>query len=88
MKRFIPLMLFISITGCGGTMPIAPERGLITITPDMVQECEALKPFEGKTEAELITFASDLIAAYQKCDNDNHDKVELMKKIFGVKVKQ
>ncbi len=85
MKKFIPI-LCISLAGCNATIPVAPKNGLITITPDMVQECEALKPFVGKTEADLINFTSELIAEYQKCDAENHGKVELIRKIFGVKV--
>jgi hypothetical protein len=87
MKRVIAIFSII-LSGCASTIPVTPDRGLITITPDMVQECEELRPFVGKTEADLINFTGDLVSAYQRCDAENHGKAELIRRIFGVKVEK
>jgi len=85
MKKAI-LILAITLSGCSATIPVAPSQGLITITPDMVAECAALKPFAGKTKDDLGMAYLDVIAAYKVCALENHDKAMLMRKIFGVKV--
>lgn len=84
--RKLLLTLCLVIAGCNATLPLTPTKDLITITPDMVRECVELQPFVGKSEAELINYTGQIIKAYNKCDAENHVKVELLRQIFGVKV--
>lgn len=86
--RKLLLCLITCLSGCSTMIPVAPTRDLITISPDMVQECAFLKPFEGKTFGDSVRYNFDLIEAYKLCDAENHAKVELMRKIFGVKVQE
>ena len=85
MRYIIIPLLTASLTGCLATVPVAPEKALITLTPDMVDECDSLKPYVGKTAEDLANLASEVIIAFNACDAKNHSKAELIKKFFKQK---
>ena len=85
MMRAYALLLSLILAGCGATLPVSTDKFLITFTPDMVEECESLKPYAGKTAEDLALLAAEVVVAFNACDAKNHSKAELIKKFLNSK---
>lgn len=84
MKKILICCMPVFLSGCLATVPVANPSGNVTITPEMVSECEPLKPFEGKDMADLIEDDAAIRGALKICIEKNHNKAEIIKKLGGV----